>query len=211
MSEWLDHPYTILLARLVLGVVFFRSGLGKAFDPKQTTQSVMAYEILPKSLAKVYGIALPWLELILVGLLLAGLWTDLAAIGLILLLISFGIAVTINLSLHKDMDCGCSGRAAREKLSWRTLVRIAFLLMLALAIQCWDTGYFSLNQLWLAENSSTTSFPPISDFLPLVLIVTLFVSFVKFLEATIDMFREHKKLRQELREQVARNLSENSF
>ncbi len=59
MSEWLNHPYTILLARLVLGFVFLHSGLGKVFERDGTIQTVIGYDILPKSIAKVYGFLLP--------------------------------------------------------------------------------------------------------------------------------------------------------
>jgi len=58
MGEWLAHPYTILLARLTLGIVFLRSGLGKVFDRQQTIQTVVAYKVLPKSIARLYGA--PW-------------------------------------------------------------------------------------------------------------------------------------------------------
>lgn len=62
MSEWLHHPYTILLARLALGFVFLRSGLGKVFDRNGTVQTVIAYDVLPKSIARVYGISLTWVD-----------------------------------------------------------------------------------------------------------------------------------------------------
>jgi uncharacterized membrane protein YphA (DoxX/SURF4 family) len=92
----LAHPYTILLGRLLLGGVFLISGLGKVFDRQGTIQLTISYDILPKPLAKIYGMILPWVEIIIAGMLLTGLRTRYAASGLDLLLLGFAAAVGVN-------------------------------------------------------------------------------------------------------------------
>jgi len=133
---------------------------------------------------------------------LAGLGTKAAAVILSLVLISFAIAVSINLIRYKEMDCGCSERAAKEKLSWRTLVRIAILFSLALAVWIWDIGYFSLDRTFAVGNLSATPALPILDFLPVLLTASLLFASVKMTDATVQMLREHRQMRQELSEQM---------
>ncbi|MFQ5615220.1 MAG: MauE/DoxX family redox-associated membrane protein [Anaerolineales bacterium] len=193
MSDLLAHPYAVLLARLVLGLVFLRSGLGKVFDRRRTVQSVVAYDILPESIARVYGVLLPWVELTLAGLLLTGLWTQAAAYGLSLLLVSFGIAVSINLIRHKEMDCGCAGRGAQEKLSWRTLVRVIVLFMLAVGASWLDSGYFSLDE-YIPGNYLGSLSPPLRDFLPVLLTTLSLTLSFRLFDAVLEMLREHQLL-----------------
>lgn len=54
--------------------------------------------------------------MLLGGLLLAGFLTRLAAFGLSVLLFSFAIAVGVNLVRGREMECGCFGRASRQRL-----------------------------------------------------------------------------------------------
>lgn len=98
MVSILAHPYSILLGCLVLGGLFLFPGLGKALDREGTARTVVAYDVLPGFLARIYGLILPWAEMSPTGLLLAGLLTRFAACGLSLLLLSFAIAEGVNLA-----------------------------------------------------------------------------------------------------------------
>ncbi len=96
--------------------MFLFSGLGKALDREGTTPTVVAYDVLSRFLARVFGLILPWAEMSPTGLLLAVLLTRLAVCGLSLLLLSFAIAEGVNLARGRQMDCGCFRRAAYERL-----------------------------------------------------------------------------------------------
>lgn len=201
MRSFFAHPYTILLARLLLGFVFLRSGLGKVFDRKHTIQTTLAYNVLPPSLARLYGNLLPWMELSLAVLLILGLWTRAVAYSLGLLLISFGLAVSINLLRDKEMDCGCSGRRTQEKLSWRTLARIIVLLALALGVGWLDRGNYSLEGKLLGSSPAALS-PPLIDFLPVLLTTLSLLAGAQLLLSVIAMQRDHLLLKTELSDQV---------
>lgn len=138
MVSILAHPYSILLGCLVLGGLFLFSGLGKALGCEGTTRTVVAYNVLPGFLAMANGLILPWAEMLLARLLLAGLLTRLVAFGLSLLLLRFAIAKGVNLARGQQMDCGCLRRAARECLGWETLARSALLLAVATGVAAWD-------------------------------------------------------------------------
>lgn len=168
MVSILAHPYALLLGRLVLGGLFLFSDLGKTLDRQGTVRAVAAYGVLPTSLARVYGLLLPRTELLLAGLLLAGLLTRFAALGLSLLLLNFAIAVGVNLARGRQMDCGCFERAARERLGWGTLLRIVVLLAMAAGITARDGGQYALDSFVLTNRADPSTWLPLSGFLPVL-------------------------------------------
>jgi uncharacterized membrane protein YphA (DoxX/SURF4 family) len=64
---------------------------------------------------------LPWVELLIGVLLIAGRWMRVAAVGCsLLLLVFFGLMVRAHLK-GMEINCGCFGPG--ETISWRTLLR----------------------------------------------------------------------------------------
>jgi uncharacterized membrane protein YphA (DoxX/SURF4 family) len=76
--------------------------------------------------------ALPWLELVLGVLLLAGLQLRLTAVATATLLAGFYAAMIYAYSAGSGIDCGCFG--VGEAVSARTLVRDGALLAAAVAL-----------------------------------------------------------------------------
>ena len=97
------------VARLGLAAVFLVSGVLKAVDPDAAYVAVRAYDVLPKAgVALVAGI-LPWLEIVLGLLLLAGLATRVVAVASAGLLVVFIAGVTQAWARGLSIDCGCFG------------------------------------------------------------------------------------------------------
>ena len=97
------------LARLGLAAVFLVSGVLKAVDPDGTYVAVRAYDVLPKAGAALVATVLPWLEIALGLVLLAGVATRAAAaVGAALLLV-FVAGVTQAWARGLSIDCGCFG------------------------------------------------------------------------------------------------------
>lgn len=98
-----------LLVRLGLAAVWLVSGAIKVSDLNQTYIAVQAYDLLPAGVASVVAAGLPFLELVLGVLLLAGLGTRLVAIvsGIVLLAFIGGVAQSWARGL--TIDCGCFG------------------------------------------------------------------------------------------------------
>jgi len=97
------------VARLGLAAVFLVSGVLKAIDPDATYVAVRAYDVLPKAgVALVAGI-LPWLEIVLGLLLLAGLATRVVAVASAGLLVVFIAGVVQAWARGLSIDCGCFG------------------------------------------------------------------------------------------------------
>ena len=97
------------LARFGLAAVWLVSGLLKATDPDQTYVAVRAYDVLPEAGVEVVAALLPWIELALGVLLLAGVGTRLVAGLSAVLLVVFVAGVTQAWARGLAIDCGCFG------------------------------------------------------------------------------------------------------
>jgi uncharacterized membrane protein YphA (DoxX/SURF4 family) len=97
------------LARVGVAAVWLVSGLLKAMDPDQTYVAVRAYDVLPAVGVEVVAALLPWVELALGVLLLAGVGTRLVAALSAGLLVVFVAGVTQAWARGLSIDCGCFG------------------------------------------------------------------------------------------------------
>lgn len=122
-------------ARLLLGGVLVVAGALKAIDPQSSVTAVRGYELLPASLATVVGWGLPFAEIALGLLLLAGIATRVVAAATAVLLVIFIIAVASAAARGLSIDCGCFGGGGQvppgETAYGTELVRDAWLLLLA--------------------------------------------------------------------------------
>jgi uncharacterized membrane protein YphA (DoxX/SURF4 family) len=97
------------VARLGLAAVFLVSGTLKALDPDTTYVAVRAYDVLPKAGVALVAGVLPWLEIALGLLLLAGIAIRVVATVSAVLLLVFVAGVTQAWARGLSIDCGCFG------------------------------------------------------------------------------------------------------
>ncbi|MGE3288899.1 MAG: MauE/DoxX family redox-associated membrane protein [Pseudonocardia sp.] len=97
------------LVRLGLAAVWLISGGLKAADPLQTTVAVHAYSVLPPAGVEIVAALLPWVEIALGLLLLAGLGTRLVAVLSGMLVLAFMAGVAQAWARGLTIDCGCFG------------------------------------------------------------------------------------------------------
>jgi uncharacterized membrane protein YphA (DoxX/SURF4 family) len=120
----------------VLGGVFLVAGVLKAIDPQSSVAAVRAYQLLPASLATIVGWGLPFAEIALGLLLLAGIATRAVAVGVAMLLVIFIAGVVSAAARGLSIDCGCFGGGGAVDASQTAygveLVRDTGLLLLAL-------------------------------------------------------------------------------
>jgi uncharacterized membrane protein YphA (DoxX/SURF4 family) len=121
--------------RLGLAVVFGWSGLAKAGDPLGTEVAVRAYSLLPEGLVGPVAAVLPWFEIGLALLLVAGLATRVAAVVSALLMAAFIAGVASAAARGLSIDCGCFGGggavAPGETRYTEEIVRDAVFLLMA--------------------------------------------------------------------------------
>ncbi|MFP5416833.1 MAG: MauE/DoxX family redox-associated membrane protein [Actinomycetes bacterium] len=110
-QEWVG-----LGARLVLGGVIFAAGALKVFELGTSINAVRGYQLLPYELIAPVGVALPFVEIVLGTLLLAGLvtrWSGLAGGALMLV---FAVAIASAWARGLSIDCGCFGGGGQIEL-----------------------------------------------------------------------------------------------
>ncbi len=124
--------YLFLAARIIVGLLFLVSGLGKLANRAEFVRAVEAYQLLPKSSLPIFGLALPLAELVTGIMMLAGVLNPIPAYAACGLFLIFIVAITINLLRGStDTPCGCfAGRL--EKISWTLVIRNLMLTSLAL-------------------------------------------------------------------------------
>jgi uncharacterized membrane protein YphA (DoxX/SURF4 family) len=128
----LDGVGTVV--RLGLGGVWLVSGAIKVGDLNQAYVAVQAYELLPSGLVSVVAAAVPFLELALGVLLVAGFGTRLTAVVSAVVLVAFVGAVAQAWARGLSIDCGCfggGGQVAPEETRYpQEIVRdVGFLLL----------------------------------------------------------------------------------
>jgi uncharacterized membrane protein YphA (DoxX/SURF4 family) len=121
----------LLILRIGLGLVFAYAAWTKLREPWMLfAMSVDAYHILPEWGAIAIARTLPWLELALGVLLVAGLWKKVAMPAASALLAVFFALMVRSYLRGEGIDCGCFGRG--EAISPITLLRDGALLVLSL-------------------------------------------------------------------------------
>lgn len=99
----------IVAARLVLGIVFLASGIGKLRSVGTLADSIRDYRLLPSRAVPWITSALPPLEIALGFLCIAGALLGPAGIVALLLLLAFSGAISINLVRGRKFPCNCFG------------------------------------------------------------------------------------------------------
>ena len=128
------NRYAILGMRWILAGVFLLSAAGKLVDIKRySIGAVMEFGILPTPLAHVFGMVLPFVELMCALGLLFGVATRLSSFGIALMSTTFFVVKGIILWHGGDIVCGCFG-AIVTTLASLTIYMDPPILLLSLAV-----------------------------------------------------------------------------
>lgn len=104
MSRWVR-----LVARLLLAGVWLVAGGTKVSDLQGSVRAVHAYDLLPYEVSRVVGAALPFVEIAVGLLLVAGFATRIAAFASAGLLVVFVGGISAAWARGLRIDCGCFG------------------------------------------------------------------------------------------------------
>jgi uncharacterized membrane protein YphA (DoxX/SURF4 family) len=139
-QAWRGHAVVALAARLYLGSLFLLACWHKLLEPHAFAVDIATYQMLPLALVNPLAIVLPWVELVAGLLLVLGLRTRAASLLVAAMLAMFTAAIAVALARGLDLACGCfaSQGAAEDPISWRTIVRDAAWLLLALYVLRFD-------------------------------------------------------------------------
>jgi hypothetical protein len=140
---------TILGFRLVVGLVLLRAGLTKLPKREVFAQAVINYGLVPEGASRVIARLLPQAEVILGAMLIAGLAQPVAGSVVAALLLVFAFAVGVNLLRGRQIDCGCFGPGAPNRIDTWTVVRDVILAAAAFGIALRPTSTLSVDSVWL--------------------------------------------------------------
>ena len=118
--------YLVLAARLLLGGIFLYAGMPKIIHPAAFATTVYHYQLLPDVLINLFALILPWVEVLIGTLLIAGIWLPGAIMVANLLLVMFIVALSITVARGLDIDCGCFATAQKELITFITILRDLF-------------------------------------------------------------------------------------
>ena len=123
-SETVLDPALVWTLRLFLASIFARAVYAKVRFPKEFADALHGYQLVPENLASGFAGALLALECALVPALLVSAAAPYAAAIAAGVLCLYALAIGINLWRgRRDIDCGCSGPAARQTLHEMLVVR----------------------------------------------------------------------------------------
>jgi uncharacterized membrane protein YphA (DoxX/SURF4 family) len=125
--------WTLRVLRVVLGLVFVYAAYTKLKQPWLLfALSIDSYRVLPEWAVLTVARTLPWAELLLGALLLAGYRLRIVSTAAALLLVGFFAMMVRAHVAGMGIDCGCFG--VGESLGPKTLVRDGILLAASAAL-----------------------------------------------------------------------------
>ncbi len=143
------HPYLIVVFRLAVGITFLVAAAAKLSDGSAFVDDVIAYDLLPETLAEVFGTVLPWIEIAVGSLLIVGFRMRLVAGVAALISLSLVIANGVVLYRGLELTCGCFGDLAA--LETRDAIIIdSVLLILSLLIVLRRRDFLNID-LWIRQ------------------------------------------------------------
>jgi putative oxidoreductase len=142
VKSLLASPWLTIRVQLALGVIFTVAALPKIVDPPSFAHMVYNYRIVPGSLVNLSALAMPWIELLCGVALVLGIWRGTARTLIAAMLVTFIVAISINLARSNAIDCGCfdvsaAGKSVEERLADMRFVIFRDLGMLLMTAQLW--------------------------------------------------------------------------
>ena len=123
--------YLIAITRIYLALVLILSGLDKINNLSIFADSIANYKILPVQFINIIAIIIPWLEVMVGGFLLLGIYIKENSIISFSLLLIFTLAVLSAVMRNLDIDCGCQGTFNGQKVGMLKILENALLLLFA--------------------------------------------------------------------------------
>ncbi|MBS4086222.1 MauE/DoxX family redox-associated membrane protein [Pseudomonas rustica] len=140
-------PIFIIASALAVAVLLASAATHKLRAPGRFAKQLADYQLLPETLVRSVGRAIPLLELLIAFALLVPFSRAFAAVGAAALIALYASAIGINLWRgRRDIDCGCAGPDQAQPLRPILLARNAVLVALALLASSTpivrDLGFF---------------------------------------------------------------------
>lgn len=151
--DWCTHPFSLVLFRVVLAVVWIAAAAPKIRDPFEFAWAVHRYGIVPaNSFEAWFAVILPVLELWVGVALLIGLWTRAGALLSVGMLIMFIAALASAVHRGLNIDCGCFDPKGASPVGYRRILEDSILLLLCVPPLIRGSGDYGL-EAWFRRSS----------------------------------------------------------
>lgn len=151
MQKLLDNQITLLVFRLLIGAIFVFFGISKIANPLTFANEIGNYDLLPSIIVHFSSIFLPWIELIVGLFLISGIKVKENALISFILLGVFTLAVLIAYARGLDINCGCSGGDAQEKVGFKKIAEN--LILMAITMNLIITNHKKYNLMTLINKN----------------------------------------------------------
>jgi uncharacterized membrane protein YphA (DoxX/SURF4 family) len=139
-----------LLCRGVPAALLLWAGFAKAFDRQGSILAVDGYDVLPEGLVRPVAAILPWLEIAIGLLLVAGLFVRFAGVATAALAALFIAAMGQAKARGLDISCGCfGGGGAGGGVTWWDIVRDVPIVLCGLYLAARPHGPMQLDNRFL--------------------------------------------------------------
>jgi putative oxidoreductase len=101
-NQWVE-----LACRWSLGILFVVASFHKIINPAQFAKIIYGYQLVPNIAINLIAIILPFLELFSGAALIVGIYPRSAITIINAMMLSFIVAISINLLRGHVFDCGC--------------------------------------------------------------------------------------------------------
>ncbi|MFN2460320.1 MAG: MauE/DoxX family redox-associated membrane protein [Candidatus Velthaea sp.] len=136
----------VLAVRVVVGAVFVVAGASKIGHADVFAAQIAAFGILPRAVVAPMALVLPFLEVLLGGYLILGLFTRVAAWVAVLQLLVFAAAIATAVMQGRSLSCGCFGPNDTTVTSWPEVARDLALALLAAFVAWRAPGMLALDR-----------------------------------------------------------------
>jgi uncharacterized membrane protein YphA (DoxX/SURF4 family) len=136
----------VLALRIVLGAIFVVAGASKVGHADMFAAQIAGFRILPQALIAPLALGLPFLEIMLGGYLILGLFTRASAWVAVGLLAAFDLAIASAVVRGMSVSCGCFGPNDATVTTWAEVARDAVFVVLAVIVALRAPGTLALDR-----------------------------------------------------------------
>lgn len=153
-----------LACRVLPAALLLWAGLAKAFARQESILAVDAYDVLPRALVTPVATVLPWAEIGVGLLLLAGLFVRFAGAATAGLAAVFIAGMLQAKARGLAIDCGCfGGGGPGEGVSWWDIVRDIPILAAGLYLAIRPRGRFQADNYFVQEDDDVEGVEDVED------------------------------------------------
>ena len=136
----------MLLLRVVLGAIFVIAGASKVGHADMFAAQIAGFKLLPQIVIAPLALGLPYLELLLGGYVILGLFTRTSAWIAAVLLAVFDAAIASAVMRGMSVSCGCFGPNDATVTTWTEVARDAVFVAMAVFVALRPPGALALDR-----------------------------------------------------------------